>query len=148
MPAACGSSQARDQTHASAATMILSMWNHQETPNFARIFFFVPPPLFSHTWKVPGQESNLSHSWDLHHSCSNGGSLTHCAEQGIKLAMLQRQARSLTHCATMGTPRILFSDDHFYYKDILASSIISLISVLLLDISILLPQKPRFFFTP
>ena len=28
-------------------------------------------------WMFPGQELNLCHSCDLHHSCSNAGSLTH-----------------------------------------------------------------------
>ena len=30
------------------------------------------------TRKFPGQRLDLSCSQDLHHSCSNGGSLTHC----------------------------------------------------------------------
>ena len=56
------------------------------------IFFFFFS-LFSHTcsiWKILGQGSNLSLSCDLHHSCSNTGSLTHCAGMGIK-PMPQRQ---------------------------------------------------------
>ena len=29
-------------------------------------------------WKFPGQRSNLSHGWDICHSCSNARSLTYC----------------------------------------------------------------------
>ena len=34
--------------------------------------------------EFPHQGSDLSYSCDLSHSCSNKGSLTHCAVQGIK----------------------------------------------------------------
>ena len=36
-------------------------------------------------WKFPGQGSDLSHSCDLHQSCSNTRSLTHCAKPGMEL---------------------------------------------------------------
>ena len=42
------------------------------------IFFW----LHHGTWKFLGQESNLSHSCDLRHSCGNAGSLTHWAMVG------------------------------------------------------------------
>ena len=76
------------------------------------LFFFWP-----HTccmWKFLCQGSNLSHSYDLHHSCDNAGSLTPCTRPGIKPMpqqwpkLLQRHcwflnARSLTCCTTMRT---------------------------------------------
>ena len=34
--------------------------------------------------EFPDHGSYLSHSFDLSHSCSNAGSLTHCARPGIK----------------------------------------------------------------
>ena len=48
-------------------------------PTLVIIFFFFP--LFNRTcgiWKLPGQGLNPSCSCDLHHSCSNAISLTHC----------------------------------------------------------------------
>ena len=47
--------------------------------NVVSIFFF---SFFHHTrciWQFPSQELNPSWSFDLHHSCSNTRSLTHCA---------------------------------------------------------------------
>ena len=46
-------------------------------------------------WKFPGQGSNLSHSCDLCHSCSNTGSLTHWA-QGLNLCLCRDNTGSLT----------------------------------------------------
>ena len=43
--------------------------------------FFLFQPALS-IWKFPGQGSNLSHSCDLHHSCGNTSSLTHCTTVG------------------------------------------------------------------
>ena len=47
-------------------------------PGLFLFFFF-----FSHCihgkWKFPGQGSNLHRSCNLHYSCGNEGSLTHCA---------------------------------------------------------------------
>ena len=45
-------------------------------------------------WKFPDQGSNLSHSCDLHHSCSNAGSLTHFTGLGIE-SILQQQPELL-----------------------------------------------------
>ena len=42
-------------------------------------------------WKLLGWGLNPSYSCDLCHSCSNAGSLTHCAGSGIKPALPQRQ---------------------------------------------------------
>ena len=71
------------------------------------VFLFSPFLVHIHgIQKFLGQGSNLSQSYDLHHSYSNTGSLTHCAKPGIKLAPPQRQVRSLTHCATAGTPTL------------------------------------------
>ena len=44
------------------------------------IFFFFLAAL--RHMEFPGQGSDLSHSVDLSHSCSNTGSLTHCAGLG------------------------------------------------------------------
>ena len=41
------------------------------------------------TWKFPGQGSNLSHSRDLRHSCSNTGSLAHCTTGGTRQSFQQ-----------------------------------------------------------
>ena len=51
-------------------------------------FYFLIFFLFIHCpcsiWKSPGQGLNSSQSFTLRHSCSNTGSLTHCARLGIK----------------------------------------------------------------
>lgn len=50
------------------------------------VFWFVFAFIFGHTygiWKFLGR-GNLCHSCNLHHSCGNVGSLTHCAKVGIK----------------------------------------------------------------
>ena len=60
--------------------------------------FFVFVFLFGHAhgiWKFLGQGSSPSHIYDLHHSCSSTGSLTHCAQLGIKLMPPQRQCSIL-----------------------------------------------------
>ena len=52
------------------------------TLHFSRLFFFflvAPRPM-----EFPGQGSDASYSYDLSHSFSNAGSLTHCAWLGIK----------------------------------------------------------------
>ena len=41
-------------------------------------------------------------------SCSNTGSLTHCARPKIQPVLPQRQDGSLTHCATVETPFFFF----------------------------------------
>ena len=80
---------------------------------------FPPSPLpllfLATPWHVefPGQVSDLSHSWNLHCSYGNTGSLTHCARPGGEPVPqpqpkpLQWQCGSLTHCATR-TPGSFF----------------------------------------
>ena len=55
-------------------------------PSLCKSFFlflsFLPP--CSQHIEFLGQGLNLSHSCDLHHSCSNTGSLTHCARLGME----------------------------------------------------------------
>ena len=49
---------------------------------FCFLFFSCLFVCFDHTCsmqKFPGQRSNLCHNCNLYHSCSNAGSLTHCA---------------------------------------------------------------------
>ena len=73
-----------------------NLW-HLSVSVFGFFFFF----FFSHPygiWKFLGQRSNPTHSCDLHHRCSNAGSLTPCTGLGIEVVPSQRQARSLTHC--------------------------------------------------
>ena len=48
---------------------------------FFSFFFFLAALQYM---EFPGQGSDPSHSCDLHHTCSNTGSLTHGARQGIK----------------------------------------------------------------
>jgi len=53
-----------------------------------KLFFF-----FIHTCsicKFPGQGQTLSCSFNLHHSCGNARSLTHCTAPGIELMSLPR----------------------------------------------------------
>ena len=57
------------------------------------IFFFLG--YTNDIWKFSGQGSNLSRSWDLHHSYGNVGSLTHCTGPGIKPMSLQRHRQIL-----------------------------------------------------
>ena len=47
------------------------------------------------TWTFPRQGINPCHSCNLHHSCSNTGSLTHCAGPGIEPMPSQRQCQIL-----------------------------------------------------
>ena len=72
------------------------MWilNHSVTREHLLAFKFLLSFFSSCTcgpWKFLGQGSNLSHSCDLCHSCSNAGSGTHCARLGIRLMLPQRQ---------------------------------------------------------
>ena len=53
--------------------------------------------------KFLGQGSDLSCSCDLSHSCSDAGSLTHCAGLWIEPAS-QHSKMPPAHCATAGTP--------------------------------------------
>ena len=54
-------------------------------------------------WRFLGQGMNLSHSFDLHHRCSNTGSLSHCP-----WARDWPHASTATCCTTVRTPRIFF----------------------------------------
>ena len=49
--------------------------------------------------KFLGQELNLSHSYDLCHSCDNTGSLTHCSRPEMEpmVPQTQRQIVNLLH---------------------------------------------------
>ena len=77
--------------------------------------FFSPYGHIHSVWKFLGQGSNSSHSCDLHYSCGNPGSLTHCTGLGIEPAPAQRQAESLTHCTMAGTPYSHFFMSHKLY---------------------------------
>ena len=75
---------------------------------------FPPPGLFSFLaapWHMefPGQESNMSRSGDLHHSCGNAGSLTHCSGPGVEPVSLLLQRHCQSHCATAELPFLTFS---------------------------------------
>ena len=63
-------------------------------------FFFFPGCTLG-IWSSCGQGSNPSCICNLHHSCSNARSLTHCAGLAPEPATPQKQAGSLTHCATL-----------------------------------------------
>ena len=52
-----------------------------------------------------GQGLNLSWSCNLHHSCSNAGSLTHCAGLGIEPLLPLRQMP--LHFTTAETPAVI-----------------------------------------
>ena len=84
--------------------------------NFSLFFFFFFGCTWG-TWKFPGQGWNLSHIYDLCHSCGNTGFLTHCARLGIKLAMPPRQERSLTHCTNQWISQKI---KHFSLQDCIA----------------------------
>ena len=64
------------------------------------LFFLFKPPL--RIWKFPGQGSNQSWSSDLHHSCSNAVSLTHCARPGTEMA-IPKTPTVISHCTTVRT---------------------------------------------
>ena len=65
-------------------------------------FFFLAALQFM---EFPGWVSDLSGSCDLSHSCSNAGSLTHCARLGSKPVRVLALPRCCpSHCVTAGTP--------------------------------------------
>ena len=72
-----------------------------ETFSFFRAFFFFFSGCTLGIWSSCGQGSNPSCICNLHHSCSNARSLTHCAGLAPEPATPQKQAGSLTHCATL-----------------------------------------------
>ena len=51
--------------------------------------------------EVACQRLNPSYTCDLHHSCGNTGSLTHCTRPGSNL-LCHKDTRFLTCCTTMG----------------------------------------------
>ena len=55
--------------------------------NLTKNFFFLYGCTHS-MWKLWGQGLNPSHSCELHHSCGNARSLTHCPRPGIKLTLM------------------------------------------------------------
>ena len=74
------------------------------------LLFFSSFSLFLATLQhmvFPGQGSDPSCSWDLCCSCSNAGSLTHCAGLGIKPASQGLQRSCQSHCATGGNLSLL-----------------------------------------
>ena len=86
------------------------------------VFYFL---LFGHTlgiWKSPGQELNLSCSSDLHHSCGNIISLTHCVRLGIEPIphqwpeWLQRQHWILNLLCHSGNSFFFFPNKRFLCK--------------------------------
>lgn len=82
---ACRNSWARDWTCATAVIMLdPQLLNHQWTLGsscFLVSWFFLATP---GCVECLGQSSDLSHSQDLHCSCSYTGSLTHCVGPGME----------------------------------------------------------------
>ena len=76
-----------------------------------QIFFFFFNGCSHSLWRFPGQGLNPSHSFDLHHSYSNTGSLNLLCwawNQTDASRVTQATAvRFLTHCAAAGTPRVI-----------------------------------------
>ena len=88
----------------------LDDWNRFELISQSLVFFF-SLCWNCGLWKFPGQELNLSHSCNLHHSWGSDGSLTHCAGLGIKLTLLQRHHQILKLCHSRNSSQwlVLFS---------------------------------------
>ena len=74
----------------------LYIWKNVYSGLLCILFFPFQPPLWH--MEIPRLDC-VQASCNLHHNCNSAGSLTHCAELGIKLGPSQRQARSLTHCS-------------------------------------------------
>ena len=72
--------------------------------------------LYGHThsiWKYQGQELNLSHSSDLHHSCRNAEAVTQQVSNlhlSYNPSHLRDTTTSLTHCAKTKTSCLFLSD--------------------------------------
>ena len=66
--------------------------------------FFFPAAL--QPMEFQGQGSDPSRICDLHHSCGNATSLTHCAGLGIKPVVPVFQRHLGSHCITAGTPKM------------------------------------------
>ena len=77
---------------------------HQKHKTFKNNFF----SFFYSIQKFPSQQLNLSHGVNLHHSCGNARSLTHCAGLGTELTPLQRQCQILN---PQELPRINLTKD-------------------------------------
>ena len=75
-------------------------WKHLFSFSFS--FFFLA--VLRHM-EFPGQGSDPSHNCNLSHSCSNAGSLTHCARLRIKPST---PTMPPIPCATAETPLFLF----------------------------------------
>ena len=67
----------------------------QSCKYFLKVFFFFFLDCTCSIWKLAGQGLNLSHSFEVHHSCCNTGFLTHYTRLGIWPKLLQRQRRIL-----------------------------------------------------
>ena len=75
------------------------------TAFFSNNFFF-PFSFLATLWHMefPGQEAELSHSYVLHHSYGDAGSLTHCAGSQINQTSIPGLQRCRQNCcATVGT---------------------------------------------
>ena len=86
--------------------LYISVYPSRDGLCFSLSFFFSS----THSiWKFLGQRLNPSCSHDLHHSCSNEGSLTHCTGPGLNvylssdLSRCRDNAGSFIPCATAGT---------------------------------------------
>ena len=82
--------------------------------NNIAVFYFIFKNYFSHIyslWKFLGQELNPSQSWDLHHSCGNLGSLTHCNTTSTGTSWL---INPLCHSGNSCTMFILKNEVHFF----------------------------------
>ena len=71
-------------------TVLCYFFNHGEVCFLKNIYIFFFFGCTFGIWKFSGQRWILSYGCDLHHSCGNTGSLTHCAKLGIKLMLQQR----------------------------------------------------------
>ena len=84
---------------------INSFMEYRKAEEFFFFFFY------GHThsiWKFLDQGLNPSHSCDLCHSCSNAGSLTHCARPGVEPALPQRQEKIIKPLCHSGNSRKRF----------------------------------------
>ena len=73
-------------------------------------------------WSSLGQGSYLSCGFDLCHSCSNTGSLTHC-RAGDRICVPALQRHPPPHCATAGTPvlHLLSGFSHFRFASMMVT---------------------------
>ena len=97
-------------------------------------FFFFFFCLTCSMWRFPGQESNPTPSGDLHHSCYNTRSLTHCTGWGIKPThwqwseLLQKQCQILNLLHHSGdSPSLMFNCIKTEYLHVYFSAFVSMI---------------------